>query len=242
MDTTPRSRVSPFRFQSFIGEPDPEEEMLRARDEARAAMQKAEEPPAPVATFSQEQLDTAEKMGYDKGLQAGYERAKAEFKAQQEIEHQELQQLIEKISAHVDVSVEHQYQFLDRLQSLVPPLALSMAKKVAGSALQDNPLLEIEAVVAHCIAELATDKTLTVFVNPVVTPYLEGILAEKYFHATGKSLALHVSSDANLAMHDCRVEWPSGAVERNTEQLWAEIEKLLQNFQVLFQPHPTQHS
>ena len=34
-----------------------------------------------------------------------------------------------------------------------------------------------------------------------------------------------VQRDPNMPLADCRIEWNHGGMERNTEQLWQQVEK-----------------
>lgn len=235
MQDSSRHRISPFRFQSFLGEPDPEEEMIRAREEARRKAEAAKTTPPAPPTFSENELKTASEKAHAAGREEGYQHARQEIEAVQKEERDALKNVISSIDRFVLNMVEQQNVFLDQLQAIIPNLAIHIAKKVAGAALQDNPLIEIEAMVSQCFADFVAEKHLVIFVNPAIVPYLEGILAEKYLseHSTSP-LNYDIKEDANLAVEDCRVEWPSGAMERSTEKLWAQMAQMIDGFQVLF--------
>jgi len=97
-------------------------------------------------------------------------------------------------------------------------LALTAAKKIAGSALSAFPTAEIEATVEECLAELSDDSQLVVAVpdtlQDVVTDKIQTIAEQQNF--AGR---IRVTGAGELPPYDCKVEWGDGGLERQTQQI-----------------------
>jgi flagellar assembly protein FliH len=106
--------------------------------------------------------------------------------------------------------------------------ALGVIRKVLPSLERENAESEVKAFLAENFANFATQESLSFSFNPETISLVAesiGRLAEQN-DFEGK-IAVH--KDASLGVSDCRVEWKSGGVERNTEKTLDKIEDLIEN-------------
>jgi len=105
-------------------------------------------------------------------------------------------------------------------------LALTAAGKIAGSALSALPTAEIEATLEDCLSELSDETQLVVAVpdnlQEIITGKIEAIAEQQNFAGRIK-----VTGAADLAPHDCKVEWGDGGVERQTQHIEDRIAEIV---------------
>ena len=105
-------------------------------------------------------------------------------------------------------------------------LAVTAAKKIAGSALNAFPESEIEATIQDCLAEMPDQSRLVVAVSEnlqdTITSKLQDIAEQQNFEGR-----IRVSGSAELALGDCKVEWSDGGIERQTETIEKKITEIV---------------
>ena len=102
-------------------------------------------------------------------------------------------------------------------------LALTIAKKIAGNAIKEDPIAEIEALVKECVTSLIEEPTVAIYAHPDITQLLKQRLETMLEKMPSLSIELSVEGDAEIAAGDCRIEWTNGSAERNTDKLWEDV-------------------
>lgn len=183
-----------------------------------------EAPPAP--TFSEEELKAAEdagrQQGYLKGMEDGYAKAKAEH-VQIDLE---LTEIVNQLTGQITDVLQQYHVFIAEQYRELPKLALAIAHKVAGAALEHDPSPMIEEMVQRSLKIVVGNPTLTVTVHPSVAEALEARLTAS-FAGNNDAGEVIILSDEALAPADCRITWENGGAERNTKGLWYEVESAL---------------
>lgn len=119
-------------------------------------------------------------------------------------------------------------------------LSQAIARKVVAAAIEMQPYLEIEAMVADCLSTLFGVDRITVRVaESVVEPlsnHLENLRAQ-----TGFAGEINVVADPTLAASDARIDWQSGHAERKLDALWATIDETIEQHLRAFTTHGHDH-
>lgn len=107
-------------------------------------------------------------------------------------------------------------------------LALELAKKLAGRAIDRYPVAAIESAVQECFAEARTAPHVAVRVHESlvedVRTHLGALAAERGF--AGKLIIL---GEPDIPPGDVRLEWADGGVVRERAAIEAAIEKTIHN-------------
>jgi len=181
-------------------------------------------PPAP--TFSEEELKNAEQaaqqQGYLKGMEDGYSKARAEH-IQVDIE---LTDIIRQLTDQITQVLQQNHDFVAEQYRELPKLALAIAYKVAGAALEKDPSALIEQMVQRSLKIVVGTPVLTVTVHPSVAEQLEARLVAS-FSGSEEAGEVIITSDETLEISDCRIAWEHGGAERSTKGLWYEVESAL---------------
>lgn len=107
--------------------------------------------------------------------------------------------------------------------------AVAIARKLLPSLARREAMAEIEALVTECVGRMHDAPKIVVRLNDMhVEQFRERV--DAIATATGFSGRLAVVADPAIVPQDARVEWSDGGVERNTAQVWNEIEAAIQRF------------
>jgi flagellar assembly protein FliH len=107
--------------------------------------------------------------------------------------------------------------------------AVAMTRKLLPALARREAMSEIEALVAECLGRMHDAPKMVVRLNEMhVDAFRQKI--DAIATATGFSGRVAVVADPALAAEDARVEWADGGVERNTAQIWKDIETAIQRF------------
>lgn len=207
--------IKPFSFES-LGE-----------FGAAAAKKKAEEEIPPPPTFSEEELQKKGEESYALGFKDGLAQGRKEAEDKNRAAHE---QLSKSIDAALPAILAMETQFLQSTASLkekIPQLVLAMSQKVAGKALAENPTARIQEVLEQSIALISAKPEVWIIVHPSVAEALKEQLTAMW-SARNITTKLNIHTDEALTPANLRVEWKDGGVATNVEQMWREIEKVLE--------------
>ena len=237
-------RFKPLRYKSFLGEPDPEEVREQAEYEAFQARIAAENaavvPPAP--TFTEAELEAVRQRAFEDGRMQGKQEERAELNREAADREMHTQRALAALREQLLTLESEQTHFILSQKTLLSQLALHVAQKVAGRALEENPLIEIEGMIGLALLQLGDRQPLKVHVHPAIVRYMESIYAEKAVLTPFEPQRLSFHADATLAHpDDCRVEWTNGSMRRSQAEIWAQIQTVLQAFDPLAAMPPIQH-
>lgn len=108
-------------------------------------------------------------------------------------------------------------------------LAASIAKKLAHNLIAREPLVEIEALIADCLASLDAVPHLVVRCHPELADDVREI-AQSRIATSGFAGRLVVLGDPDRALSDARIEWVDGGLVRDTATLEEEIDARISQF------------
>ena len=191
---------------------------------------KAEPPPPPI--FNEEQMLASEREGYKKGFIAGEQEGRNQAESEQAEINRALAGMNEQFVQAVSPLFEHYRQMVLQFQKDVPNIALAVARKVAGVALQENAEAIISELAMRCCETMVSEPELTIVANEKMGDTLENKLQELALRLPAVT-HITIVRDPSMPAADCRIEWNHGSLERVTEQLWRQVEKSLNNMQTI---------
>ncbi|HVY50362.1 MAG TPA: FliH/SctL family protein [Devosia sp.] len=167
-------------------------------------------------------LSKARAEGHREGLAEGEQVAAA--RAAERLAHaaEQLADHVAAISAALD----------DHRQATVAEaveLAAAIARKLAGSLVAAQPLAEIDALIADCLASLHAVPHLVIRCAPELADAVRET-AHARIATSGFSGRLVVLGDPDQAPGDARLEWADGGIARDRAALEAEIDRRIQSF------------
>jgi len=182
----------------------------------------------PNKTFSEADLEKARaealKEGQTQGMQEGLAKAEAE---KLEVD-KKIAMLLADIQAAVANVIGAFDQMLAQKTAEMLGIVMAICKKVAGDALKEFPEAKIESMVKSCLQMLMNHEEVDIFVSNKILPLLQEKIAGLK-EAGGFSGQIHLQADSALPETDCRVVWQNGEARHDTEKLWQEVDRLLQN-------------
>lgn len=173
--------------------------------------------PAPI--YSAEDLASAERDGFAAGRTDGLA---------------EMQRSSEQATAQALAAISDRLRdFADRLPDLTAAgerhtleIAVMALRILFPELARRNALDEVEGLVRDCLTQLGNEPRVVVrtadSLHDALRGRLEGLCAEVGFE--GRVVLL---TDEDLEPGDAKIEWADGGAERNTAQLWSEIEAVL---------------
>lgn len=179
----------------------------------------------PKPTFSQEQLEAAQKEAYEKGLGDGQ---KAMLKEQQNHTNALLSKIDQSTQHLITESLGEWQRQLAQLQEI----ALVIARKIMPSFIARDGLEEVESIVAKIVTEMSHEPRLVFRVNEAQFDDAKtriNAIAESAAYA-GKLVIL---GDPELGLSECRIEWADGGIERDLKTLWQDIDRVMGEVQTI---------
>jgi flagellar assembly protein FliH len=102
-------------------------------------------------------------------------------------------------------------------------LAASIARKLAGTLLTQQPAAEIEALLVECLASLDGVPHLVIRCHPDLAEAVRE-MATARISTSGFTGRLVVLGEPEQALGDCRLEWVDGGLVRDSAAINAEID------------------
>lgn len=220
-----------FEFDNFIIE-DQEEPVIEAasspdpesfEDSAPEAVE-LHEPPviieAPARTYSEEEFENAkliaEQSGYEKGYQAKSSEAETGING-----------LLENINAKL-LDLISQRESLDRkLEQDFINLNREVIKKLIPTLIEDQAVGILNQFLAENFSQIRKSPKLSFYFNPEIIKEIQDQIA-RLAHSHDFEGKISIHKDPALGLADCRIEWENGGVERNSGELLARIDNLLE--------------
>jgi flagellar assembly protein FliH len=187
--------------------------------------------PPPTPTFSLEEMQaakaSAEKKGYEEGIAAGLAQAATEQAKRNDATRAVMEQMgheFQMLRAGYDALLAQQGKEVSQL-------VFTIARQIAGDALDRRSHLMIEAMIARCLPSVLLKPRVVVEVHPDMLDQVQGQIITLFREASYDGDFV-VRAGAQIAKHDLRVDWLSGYAERNTEALWQEVDRLLKEVSI----------
>lgn len=184
-------------------------------------------PPPPPPVFRESDMeharDAAKKIGYAEGFEAGIAQANTEAHASA----RDLAHHMGRIEAHVARLIAQYNDLITQQSAELSELVLMIARKVAGDALNTNAAQAVSELVGHCLPIVYGKPRVAIELSPSMRTAVESALRAQIerggFEGDIEFRAIDGMDDA-----DVRVDWSTGAAQRDTSAIWREIEALLQ--------------
>ncbi|MDV7339009.1 FliH/SctL family protein [Terasakiella sp. A23] len=213
-----------FEDRTFDPDFDPDDEstfeFAEEHDEADAeeAEEEFEEPPAP--TFSEEEVMAAQQTAFDEGKTAGLQEANAQF------EHL-IANALTQISQSIPQAFQQHSQAQEDHEAHALAVARAVTKKIIPAYAEKHGVDEIINVVSRCLEPLRAEPRIIVKVHESLRDEVHEKLV-KIADEVGFDGRVVVMPHDDLVPGDCRVEWSEGGAERNSEELWQQIDEIIE--------------
>ncbi len=219
-------RVEPFNFKEFTSG------MVAVPAGGKTFLpggrRRGEGPPPPPPVFNEEQLKAAERESYKKGFLEGTDEGRKLQDSEQAASDRKLADALEQVAMLTGRLMEDYRAAFIEMQQDMPKAALAIARKVAGRALAENAPAMIEETATKCIEMMAGQPKIVITVHPTLAETLKKKI-EQLASRQPEGSALAVTGDEALPVTDYRIEWKHGAFARNTEKLWQELARVVDN-------------
>lgn len=180
-----------------------------------------QEPIAVEPSFSQDELNAAVKLAEETAYEKGFHAAADDEARRQNILLEDIKNQLMTIFAGLE-------QKTADIESSSLKFAVELVRKILPTLEKERAEAEVKNFLNENFANFATQEILSFAFNPETISLIAGSigrLAEQN-DFEGK-IAVH--KDAALGPSDCRVEWKSGGVERNTTRTLNKVESLIDN-------------
>ena len=182
-------------------------------------------PPAPV--FSEADIESARatgrKQGYGEGFNAGQLEAQKMIDAKIEAANNVILALGEKVSA-----LGQAYSNMISVESAnLSQLVTAVARKVAGEAMDARGVDTIAAIIDRALPVLFSKPRVTIELSSEVIDFASARL-ESQLRAQGFEGEMIFRSNPNFGMSDVSLDWGAGQANRSAQDLWMEIEALIE--------------
>lgn len=108
-------------------------------------------------------------------------------------------------------------------------LAATVARKLAAALVDREPMAEVEALLAECLASIDHAPHLVIRCSDALADGVRDAATAKV-QASGFSGRLVVMGDPEIAPGDCRIEWVDGGLVRDQDALQREIDERIAAF------------
>jgi flagellar assembly protein FliH len=212
----------PFVFQNFSdAEPLQEKSTSFIQEQAPKLPVEPQEPVAP--SFSEEELQAAQREAEVIGRQKGYEDAKREWDERALAREAQIIGLLENLTNRLEGEITQQQKQRASQQADMANIVLMIARKLVNNALDTQPINSVEPIVRECLAMLPGEAKLSI----AVSEQLKEPLCAYLKMASHEGQTIEVIADPQMQAGDCRIQWPGGKAERQQEALWNEMENIV---------------
>ena len=200
---------------------------------------KEEEVPA-EPTFNEADLKLAEREGYQKGFLEGIKEGRHQAESEQAAINAQLAALGSTFTGSVMPLFEDYKRMYLRISQELPKIALAIAQKVAGAALQENAAAQVAEIATRCCESMMSEPQLTITVHESLGDALEKMLSGLAARLP-ESTHIIILRDPATPKSDCKIEWKMGSMHYSTQEMWDRVEKAVHNMAALsMQEHEQQ--
>ena len=184
-------------------------------------------PPPPPPVFTEQDIEAARTAGRKQGFNEGFSAGALETKKQADAIAEQANECITQLGVMVEAARTQYQQILQEESAYLSKFVLSVARKVAGEAINERGEREVTAIVEQCLPVIFSKPRLNIELNPkLFERALEHI--ETTLRAQGFEGEVIFRANEALGLSDIVLDWGSGEVRRSAQQLWSEIETLIE--------------
>ena len=213
-------RIEPFSFKA-LGSNGAFEPMPIATKLMDASPQIVEQ------TYTQQDLTASEGNGFVKGYNEGMSAGMAQMQAEQREREGAMLAATQVMVRRIEEMVVQHQDFLAQQAEHMGKLTLSIARKVAGDAIEARPEPMIERLVMDCLNTFLGQPRFAIYVHSTLVEPIQQRITQQT-GARGITTEILLKPDDAIAPGDCRIEWKNGEAQRNSADIWQEIEALIQ--------------
>ncbi len=196
-------------------------------------------PAEDIPEYSKRELEEALEKATQEAHEKAYQQGLQEGQGQAYDVNEKLSQALATLTQQFEGVSANLAQQLEQSREETTSLASTIAKVVAGKALEDNALKNIEAMVERCINILFGTTALTIFIHPHIREALNGIIEDltTRYHFQGEVI---IKDDSTMSPQDIRIEWQHGGASLNQSDSWSQVEAILSDTSLpTAMPHDT---
>lgn len=196
-----------------------EEEEQKRLEEIESEKLRKEREKAEKYRFSQEDIDEACQTAHAIGHAAGHE------KAMESIDNK-LVESLELIIPQIDEIVTQNLAETNKHFNAVMDIALAAAKKTVSEIYKKHGLDEVEKVIKECMEHVINEPRIVITVATDAIDVLDERI-EKIKRKHGYEGLLIIHGDNEMPLGDCKIEWENGGLERSLENIWEDIDRII---------------
>jgi flagellar assembly protein FliH len=155
------------------------------------------------------EVAAAEQRGYRAGMNAAEAQARTEAERRIALALEHIGAAVDRLGANL-AAVEQ------KLEIEAVEVAAACARKLATALVASEPMTEIAALAANCLAELRSAPHVAVRVHESLHAQTSEQL-KKIAAARGFEGRIVVLGEADIAPGDCRIEWADGGMVRDQQ-------------------------
>lgn len=176
----------------------------------------------PIPMIALPDHETALKQAEEKGIQRGIAQGKAGEETRLANEARRIAVAAEKILAAIDLDRV-------RLERESAELSLSIANKLASSAISHFPLADIENLISECLGPLRKTPHLVVRLHEKDASSITETVG-KFAREAGFEGRFVVLGEPDFVPGDCRIEWADGGIIRDRHKAEEDINAIFDNY------------
>jgi len=203
-----------FLFERSFDPPDEKSE-----DQSEETAEEEEEEEA-APTYSEEELALAREESFHAGKEEGVRDASDTVESQTLDTMRALGIQIPELFRHMER--RHSETFHESINA-----AITIVRKFFPNMTDEHNLKEIETMLGAILSEILEEPRVILHVSPIIakrlTERVDAIASDAHFEGR-----VVVMEDEGAAPGDCRVEWSNGGAERNLNDLWRQIDEVVQ--------------
>jgi flagellar assembly protein FliH len=212
MDQMPSTDKFSF-FRSF-DQPAPNDQEAAIEEEA------PEEPEVIVPTFSEEEVENARAEGVAQGREEGIKEAS-------ETTERLINETTQSIHAQLNDVFTRQTNANSEIFRDSINAAIAVVKKSFPQMTDVHGTDEIEKMVGKILTHILEEPRVVISVNEEIKEPLSVRMEDitKSAHFDGRVV---IRGESDISQGDCKIEWSNGGAERNLEELWQQIDQVVE--------------
>ncbi len=209
-------RPKPFLFEFSFD--DGADEARQADEEARIRAAEEEEANRPP-TFTLEEFEAAKAQAHAQGRQEGMDDAIAGIE-------QQIARTLDTVFARLPKVFEQHENWVREMEADAVRLATTVMRKLAPEITRELELPEVEHVIREAFGFLTEQPKVMIRVAQELDDPLKdkvNLMASR----VGYEGQVVLVGDPELPLDDCRISWQAGAVERSLDDVWSQIDEIV---------------
>ena len=177
-------------------------------------------PEVPAPAFTQNDLDLARNEGFEKGKHEGLSEKKESLESQLFITVEKTLKELDSIKKKLDIEINNNLESSIRTSTTI-------LKKIFPSLVSKHGTSEIESTLKKILGDLKSEPSVTIKINPELKSIFDNKI-KKLAETANINPKIEIHGDVNILSGDCLVTWDSGTAERNSTEMWHQIDNIIE--------------